>query len=428
MSHLILLTSTFQTGYSEVSDWFIKHANQFLRDVGLSSQSADSFDRLVILAGVFLVAYITYLLLSKVVIRGVHGIVKRTKTRYDTILYDNFFFHRLFGLVPPLLVEFLAPLAFKNPDNMLLGFIEKGVAVYVTIIFIKVCTALINSAFQYFANGNSDGYQTYKSAAEIMKISVIVFGCLVIVGIFLSKSVAGVITGLSAFAAVLMLIFKDTLLGFIAGLQLAEYKMVKVGDWIVVPDSLANGTVIEMSLITIKVQNFDNTIVTVPPYSLISGQFQNWKGMSDSGVRRIKKTILLDQLTIKRIDESFIAKVKDNPILGGYLDDKYMTENTGGITTSPRDMTTNVGLFRVWVQHYLQNNPDVSVNPYIVLQGDESTGAGYPFLLNFFINTTVWQDYEIIQSRIFEEIMTAVEVFDLKLFQYKTSIQSGLPQ
>ena len=150
--------------------------------------------------------------------------------------------------------------------------------------------------------------------------------------------------------------------------------------------------------------------------------------MSDSGIRRIKKTILLDQLTIKRIDESFIAKVKDNPILGGYLDDKYMTENTGGITTSPKDMTTNVGLFRVWVQHYLQNNPDVSVNPYIVLQGDESTGAGYPFLLNFFINTTVWQDYEIIQSRIFEEVMTAVEVFDLKLFQYKTSIQSGLPQ
>lgn len=402
--------------YDELSSKLVEHANDLLHIIGFAPKSADVMERVVILALIFIIAYLSYLLFNKIIIRIVHYVVNRTKRRWGKILYENSFFHRLFGLIPPLLILMFAPLPFRNESSTVLICIEKISYIYIIIMFVKLLYSIINSMFSYFVNEEDDGYQSYKSASEIVKIFLVVFALLVIVGVITGQKITTMIAGLSAFAAVLLLIFKDTLLGFIAGIQLAQNRMIKLGDWIQMDQYGANGTVFEMSLITIKIRNFDNTIVTVPPYSFISSSFINWKGMSETGFRRIKKTILFDINGIKRIDSVFIEKVKSNPLLNGLLDPQYMDPDPK--RCKEQDMSTNMGLYRIWLEHYLMTHPHVRHDQYLIIQGNESNGGGYPLLVMFFIDTTVWETYEIIQSRIFEEIMTVLPVFELAPYQF----------
>ncbi|MGL5786518.1 MAG: mechanosensitive ion channel family protein [Bacteroidales bacterium] len=402
--------------YDEVSSKLVGHATEFLHKLGVAPKSSDVIERVVILALIFIVAYLTYLIFNKFVIRILHCIVSRAKRKWGILLYENNFFHRLFGLIPPLVILLFAPLPFRDQSSVLLEIIEKGSYIYLIVMFVKLIFSSMNTLFYYFVKEDDDGYQSYKSAIEIIKIFLVVFALLVIVGVVTGQKITTMIAGLSAFAAVLLLIFKDTLLGFIAGIQLAQNKMIKLGDWVQMDQYGANGTVFEMSLITIKIRNFDNTIVTVPPYSFISSSFINWKGMSETGFRRIKKTILFDINTIKRIDDSFIDKIKDNPLLGGYLNPEYMDPDPK--RCKEQDKSTNMGLYRIWLEHYLMHHPHVRHDQYLIIQGNESDGGGYPLLVMFFIDTTVWETYEIIQSRIFEEIMTVYPVFELAPYQF----------
>lgn len=404
------------TYYDELSSKLVEHANDLLHKLGFAPKSADDMERVIVLALVFILAYLSYLLFNKIIIRIVHCAVNRTKRKWGKILYENKFFHRLFGLIPPFLVLMFSPLPFRNEASTVLLIIEKVSYIYIIVMFVKLVFSFINSMFSYFVNEEDDGYQSYKSASEIIKIFLVVFALLVIVGVITGQKITTMVAGLSAFAAVLLLIFKDTLLGFIAGIQLAQNKMIKLGDWIQMDQYGANGTVFEMSLITIKIRNFDNTIVTVPPYSFISSSFINWKGMSETGFRRIKKTILFDINRIKRIDAGFIEKVKANPLIDGLLDPEYMDPDPK--RCKEQDKSTNMGLYRIWLEHYLMKHPHVRHDQYLIIQGNESDGGGYPLLVMFFIDTTVWETYEIIQSRIFEEIMTVLPVFELAPYQF----------
>ena len=244
---------------------------------------------------------------------------------------------------------------------------------------------------------------------------------IVCVAIVVDKSPAVLLGGLGAFAAVLMLVFKDSILGLVGGIQLAQNDMLHVGDWIVVPSSIANGIVIDASLTTIKVQNWDNTIVTIPPYNLISGSFQNWRGMSDSGVRQIARSILFDSYSITTLDKETLDGVLEKyPIVKPYVDKleasgKQIVPDPGQATVNGT-LSTNMGLFRAYMCQWLLNNPGISNSNQILVRLMAPTENGVPLQIWCFTSTTAWTAYEAIQSDLFEHIIAVAPDFGLRVF------------
>lgn len=411
-------------------DKVLRVARGFLSDMGISPGHTDLWERLLIFAAILLLAFLIYLLFNKILIRLVHYLVNRTSKHWDHILYKNNFFYRIFGLIPPIFVLILLPLAFSNEYAKLLMWLEKGVSIYVTIIFARILISLLHTAFDYYLFKENITASPYKGVVEMGRLIIIVMACLAVAGILLNFKIMQVVTTLSAFAAVLVLIFKDTLLGFIAGIQLAQNKMIHIGDWIVVPNTLANGNVVDISILTVCVQNFDNTLVYVPAYTLVTNSFQNWVGMSQSGVRRVQKAIILDVHTICRTTPDLLAKVSADPIIQRYLTKEGLATLDQDIKTDQKALQTNMGLFRVWVRLMLMEDEQVNPQPYIIIQDLPSNGAGIPLQLSFFINTTDWNTYEKAQSRIYEQMMSVLPEFGLKQFQYNqwveaTSTQKG---
>lgn len=396
----------------------LKIARAFLNDLGFSTNRPDFWDRFVIFIAILIVAYLLYLLFDKVLIRIIHYIVTHTKTNWDLILYKNKFFRRTFGLIPPIVILLLIPLAFSADYAKLLSLIQKGINIYVVIICARIFISLVQTVFDYYLVKNELKNSPYKGVVEMARILIIIFATLAVIGIILNLKISGVITGLSAFAAVLVLIFKDTLLGFIAGIQLTQNKMIHIGDWITVPNTEANGNVIDITILTVKIQNFDNTFVFVPAYTLVTNSFQNWIGMSKSGVRRIKKSIIIDIHSIHKTDDALLQRVYGDPLIQKYLTKEGITTFEQDKKTDQKALQTNLGLFRIWVTLMLQDDDEVSNEPYLIIQDLPSNGAGLPLQFNFFINTTDWDRYEKSQSRIYEQMMSVLPEFGLRQFQF----------
>lgn len=402
----------------------LRIARTALSDIGISPGRTDLWERLLIFAAILLIAFLIYLLFNKVLIRLVHSIVNHTSKNWDRILYKNKFFGRFFGLIPPIVVLILLPLAFSNEYAKLLVWLEKGISIYVTIIFARILISLLQTAFDYYLWKEDITASPYKGVVEMGRLVIIIMASLTIIGVLMNFRITQVITTLSAFAAVLVLVFKDTLLGFIAGIQLAENKMIHIGDWIVVPNTPANGTVVDISILTVCVQNFDNTYIYVPAYTLVTSAFQNWIGMSKSGVRRIKKAIILDVHTICRTTPDMLSKIYADPLIQRYLNKEGLSSFEEDIKTDQKALQTNLGLFRIWVTLMLQEDEKVSNEPYLIIQDLPSDGAGLPLQLIFFINTTDWNLYEKIQSRIYEQMMSVLPEFGLRQFQFNQWVEA----
>lgn len=400
------------------ADKVLQAAKKLLADIGVVTTHTDLWERMLIFTAILLLAFLTYLLFNKLIIKVVHLIIDHTSHTLNRILYQNNFFRRLFGLIPPLLVLILLPLAFSNEYAKLLVWLEKGVSVYVSIIFARILISLLQTAFDYYLFKEDITASPYKGVVEMGRLIIIGMACLTIAGILMNFKITQVITTLSAFAAVLVLVFKDTLLGFVAGIQLAQNKMIHIGDWIVVPNTLANGNVVDISILTVCVQNFDNTLVYVPAYTLVTSSFQNWIGMSKSGVRRIKKAIVLDVHSLCRTTPELLSKVYADPLVQRYLTKEGIASFDEDRKTDPKALQTNLGLFRIWVTLMLREDEQVSPEPYIIIQDLPSDGAGLPLQLNFFINTTDWNAYEQAQSRIYEQMMSILPEFGLRQFQF----------
>ena len=282
-------------------DKILDTAKKVLTDLGFSRYRADLWDRILVLAAIILIAYLSYIFFSKVVIKLIRYLISHSRLNVDRFLFERKFFHHLFGLIPPIIILFLLPLSFDTSYSKLLNIFDKAINIYLIFIFSRILISLIEAGFDYYLMRHDMATSPYKGAVEMARLFINCIMILTIVGVLMNLKLSNVLTGLSAFAAVLVLIFKDTLLGFIAGMQLAQNKMVKIGDWITVPNTNANGVVIEVNILTVRVQNFDNTLVYVPSYTLVTGSFQNWCGMVESGVRRISKSIYIDVTTIKAI-------------------------------------------------------------------------------------------------------------------------------
>ena len=270
----------------------------------------------------------------------------------------------------------------------------------------RLCVAYIIGCVLFAVNGllMTIHSRAMKGLVQIFQVILFFVGGIIIVSVLINKSPTTLFAGLGASAAILMLVFKDTILGFVAGIQLSANDMLRIGDWIQLSDDSANGIVLEITLNTVKIQNWDNTISTIPPYTLVNTTFKNWRGMQESGGRRVDKSIKLDMNTLKFCTDEMIARIRQEIPL--------MKE------VAYTDGMTNAQLYRIYIERYVSQHPLVNSNLYQIIAQREPTPYGVPIEIYFFLSDTVWKEYEQIQSDIFDHLLVMVDQFDLKLYQY----------
>ena len=310
---------------------------------------------------------------------------------------------------------------FKKKLFRYLVYILPGIVLYYFLPYLKaiegetmlmitqrLCVAYIIGCILFAINALLLMVRTraMKGLIQIFQVLVFFVGGIIIISVLINKSPNALFTGLGASAAVLMLVFKDSILGFVSGVQLSANDMIRIGDWIQLPDGSANGIVLEISLNTVKIQNLDNTISTIPPYTLVNTTFKNWRGMQESEGRRVDKRIKLDMNTLKFCTDEEINRIRQQiPLMSDW-------------SFSGKELPTNVQLYRVYIERYLRSHPIVNANLYLIIAQKEPTEYGLPIRIFFFLTDKVWNEFEQIQSDIFDHLLVMAGEFDLRLYQY----------
>lgn len=314
-------------------------------------------------------------------------------------------------LFPGIILYFVLFYIFERGSKLLVLFHKLDI-IYIIVVFILILNAILLTFLDLYSKTEKNRSHPMKGIVQGAQVVLFFIGAILIVAILFDKSPSTLLTGLGASAAVLMLVFKDSILGFVAGVQLSQNNMIRIGDWIQLPDGSANGTVEEITLNTVKVRNWDNTITTIPPYNLVSGPFKNWRGMSESGGRRVDKMIYLDVDSIGFCSEESVAEIKARVPL--------MQEWKGG-----SEPPTNSQLYRVYIDLYLRQHPVVAKNLDLIVAQREHGQFGVPIEVYFFLTEKTWRKYEDIQSDIFDHLITMAPEFRLHLFQRPSQPRSS---
>ena len=400
--------------------------HHILLDWGLSQDLAALVARVAVLALVALAALIAHRLARGPVLRAIDALIRRTNTDWDDALIEHRVLHRLAHLVPGLVIYRLAPLALEGHAR-LQEMADTGVQIYLVLTGLLVVDAMMSAVVEIYRSTETSREISIKGLVQFLKV-ILYFLCGVfIVSVLLGKSPLYLLSGLTALTAVLLLIFRDAILGLVAGIQLSVNRMVARGDWIEMPKYGADGDVLDVTLTTVKVQNWDKTITTIPTYSLISESFKNWRGMQDSGGRRIKRSVHIDIGTIKFCDEEMLARFGKIQYISAHIERKkqelaeYNELNQVDLShlANGRRMS-NVGTFRAYVQAYLKNHPQISQEMTFLVRQLAPTPKGLPIEIYVFCTDKVWANYEAIQADIFDHILAIVPVFDLQIFQEPT--------
>ncbi len=377
----------------------------------------------LIIAGLAVLADFTT---RKLVLAGIRRIAGRTKTRLDDILITRRVLHKLAHIVPALIIYSTADLVFADYSGLEV-FIERVCLIYMVVVIILALDAFINALHEIYLTLPVAEGRPIKGYLQVVKILVYFIGIILIISIIMWQSPKILLGGLGAMAAILLLVFRDTILGFVASIQLSANKMVTPGDWIEMPSHNADGTVLDISLNTVKVQNWDKTIATVPTYALVSESFRNWKGMEESGGRRIKRSINIDMNSVKFVDKEMLKKFRSISILKEYIESKeneirqYNEEKKidDSVLVNGRRMT-NLGTFRKYVEEYLLNHPKVHNDMTFLVRHLQPSDRGLPIEIYVFSNDQAWANYEAIQADIFDHILAVIPEFSLKVFQNPT--------
>ncbi|PLX68111.1 MAG: mechanosensitive ion channel protein MscS [Denitrovibrio sp.] len=361
----------------------------------------------------FVVAILSYFIVKKVIIKLIHSFFKKTKNKLDDHLLDSKIFGQL-ALIAPALVIIYAEEILKIP-NEIHQIISAFIAFNITIFIIRFFT-VINTIYNSFDISNR---RPIKGYLQLIQVIIGFLGSIASVYMAVGKSPLGVLSGLGAMTAVLLFVFKDTILSFIAGMQIMFTDLIHKGDWIEVPQFGADGDVIDIALYTVTVQNFDKTIVSIPTSKLLDGSFKNWRGMTEAGGRRIKRSIYLNQASIKFLKTDDITKYKNIKILQPYIDSKLTEDiDTGNQSDINRRKLTNLGTFRAYIREYLKNHPKIRKDMTLLVRQLPSGPDGLPIEIYVFTNDTNWIVYEDIQADIFDHLLAAVNEFDLAIFQH----------
>ncbi|RLD77812.1 MAG: mechanosensitive ion channel family protein [Bacteroidetes bacterium] len=398
----------------------------WLTGLGLSQEYAVILREFFWVIIIVILAILSFYIARYFIIKTVHIIVARSKTKWDDILAEKRVFIRLAYLAPAIVINFLSSHALSDFD-FLNRIIQIITAIYMVIIFLQVVTAILNALNEIYQSYEVSRGKPIKGYIQVAKIIAYTIAFVIIITVLLGDRNLGWLAGFGAFSAVLMLIFKDPILGFVGGIQLSANNMVRIGDWIEMPKYGANGTVTDISLTTVKVQNWNKTITTIPTYTLITDYFKNWRGMEESGGRRIKRSINIDMNSIKFCTPEMLERFQKFEYVSEYVEeteklltnynDKKNVDN--GILVNGRRQT-NIGIFRAYLKGYLRNNPKVHNDMTFLVRQLQPTGDGLPIEVYVFSKDQEWDIYEDNQADIFDHILAVVQEFDLKVFQQPT--------
>jgi len=401
-----------------LTDWLI--------GLGVQETSAMYLKLVILLFILFIFSYVTNLIVKKIFIRSIRSVIKKTKTVWDDALVENKVFTTLSHIAPAVVIYLTTPYIFEDFSGAI-PYILRVVNAYISIVLIIVIVNFLNTLKYYFENTKLFKNNPLDSYFQLVKIAIYIIGGIIILSFLLNKSPLYFFSALGAMTVVLLLIFKDTLMGFVASIQLSANDMVHIGDWVSMPKYGADGDVIEMNLTTIKIQNWDKTITTIPTYAFISESFKNWRGMSESGGRRIKRSLNIKISSIKFCTLEMLERFKKFQLIKDYIEEKsnkieeYNKENKidKSYLINGRHLT-NIGIFRVYAEAYVKNNPDINLNMTCMVRQLLPTEKGLPIEIYTFSNRQDWVTYEGIMSDMFDHLIAAVPEFELEVFQNPT--------
>ncbi|MCD6355114.1 MAG: mechanosensitive ion channel [Prolixibacteraceae bacterium] len=418
----------------------------YIRDVGgldfLAKPSAAFISILLII----FVAWLAHFLTRQIILRIVSRIAKRTKITWDDILVKNKVFKGLAHLVPAFILYYTADFSYPvlhqslselDPATIellsndyyftLTAFLTKMAQIYFTIIIVFVTNSVLNSALEIYNTTAYAHHRPIKGYVQLVKIFVYFMAGIMIISVLLGKDPTVLLAGLGAMAAVLILVFKDTILGFVASIQISSNNMLNIGDWIEMKSHGADGTVIDITLNTVKVQNWDKTIATIPIYSLVAESFNNWRGMEESGGRRIKRSILIDMQSIKFCDSAMLSRFEKFNLIRDYVKEKEAeVKNHNKKHKLPDEdyisgrHQTNVGIFRKYLEVYLRQHPMINTEMTFLVRQLHPSEKGLPIEIYVFSKEKAWANYEAIQADIFDHILAVIPEFELRVFQEPT--------
>lgn len=357
-----------------------------------------------------LAAVISYFLVKKVLVRVINRLLSKTRNKIDDLLINCKIFNQL-ALIAPALVIVYAQDILSLPDEAM-QIVNAFIAFNITFFFIRLFT-LINNIYSTFAIASR---RPIKGYLQLLQVIIGFLGIIATVYIAVGKSPFGFLGGLGAMTAVLMFVFRDTILSFIAGMQIMFNDLIHKGDWIEVPRFGADGDVVDIALYTVTVQNFDKTIVSIPTSKLLEGSFKNWRGMQEAGGRRIKRSLFIDQSTIGFLSGDDIDRLSKIDILKDYMDSK-LKEGIEPDRDINKRRLTNIGTFRAYIAQYLKKHPKIRQDLTFLIRQLQPGPDGLPLEIYVFTNDTDWITYEGIQADIFDHLLAAVSEFDLKIFQ-----------
>ena len=379
----------------------------WLQQLGVAQGGLLVVQRVVVIMGILLIAYVLDLICRKVVMPGVRKVTAKTQSTWDDYLLSDEVMTNVCHLIPPIVVYVLIPFAFPYEPNFL-SLVLKICTIYITVVVMKLICAFLTSLYTISSEHEKLKNHSLKGFYQMLKLIVVCIGVIIIISELISKDPIAILTGLGAGTAILMLVFQDTIKGLVAGIQLTANDMVRPGDWISMPKYGADGDVMEVSLTTVKVRNWDKTITTVPPYALVNDSFQNWRGMFDIGGRRVKRSIHIDMNTVRFCTEEELAHFKQQPWMEGF-------EETG-------KEEVNLYLFRHYLDYYLRHHPKVNQDMIMLVRQLQPTEHGMPIELYFFSANTAWVKYEALQAEVFDHVLATLHWFGLKVFQSPTGL------
>jgi miniconductance mechanosensitive channel len=371
-----------------------------------------------------LLAWLADFFAKRIFLSVVRKYVQRSENKWDDVLMQRRLFSWFAHLAPALVIYLFTPVIFTDFPEVVAKMIKTGTSIYMLIILLIV----VNS----FLNGIKDIYETLEISKnrsitgylQVIKILIFSLGIIWIIAIFIGKSPFYLFTGLGAIAAVLLLVFKDTILGFVASIQLSANNMVKPGDWISMPKHNADGTIFEITLNTVKVQNWDKTISTIPTYALVSESFSNWRGMEESDGRRIKRSINIDMNSVIFCTDEMLNRFEKIELLTGYVRAKRVEldqahSNEQDLFARTRKMT-NLGTFRKYIENYLRVHPAINQEMTLMVRQLQPGETGIPLEIYVFSSQKEWTSYEKIQADIFDHLLAFVPEFGLRVYQAPT--------
>ncbi len=390
---------------------------------GLDFSAANILARGLIFVLIIVLSLIAYLLAKHFILKGLAIIISRTATQWDDMILRKKVFNRLALLAPAIVIYIFISIPLAGYDGVI-SVISGIVLIYMIAIGILALDSFLNASLAIYITYEISKEIPIKSFVQVIKLILYFVGGIFIVSILLNKTPVYLFSSLAALTAILMFVFKDAVLGFVAGIQLTANRMVANGDWIEMPKYGADGDIIEIALTTVKVQNWDKTITTIPTYALISESFKNWRGMSESGGRRIKRSISIDMNTIQFCTKEMLDRFSKIQYISGYIEKKKIEmqeynklEQVDHSSLVNGRRMTNIGTFRAYVEAYLKNHPMINQEMTFLIRHLAPTEHGLPIEIYVFSKDRAWANYESIQANIFDHILAVVPEFDLRVFQ-----------